>query len=78
MIRYLGCDAARELLQPFVDRELPVAEQVELEAHLRWCETCAARVEDLQLIGAALRVVSRGAAVHPEDEASMAPSSRKC
>jgi hypothetical protein len=72
MIRYLGCDAARELLQPFVDRELPVAEQVELEAHLRWCETCAARVEDLQLIGAALRVGAAVPPVHAEDEAAMA------
>jgi len=72
MIRYLGCDAARELLQPFVDRELAVAEQVELEAHLRWCETCAAHVEDLQLIGAALRVGAAVPPVHPEDEAAMA------
>ena len=67
MIRYLGCDAAREMLQPFVDRELPMAEQVELEAHLRWCETCAARVEDLRLIGAALRVGAAVPPVHPED-----------
>lgn len=72
MIRYLGCDAARELLQPFLDLELPMAEQVELEAHLRWCETCAAHVEDLRLIGAALRVGAAAPPVHPEDAAAMA------
>ena len=49
MIPYLGCDAAREMLQAFVDGELPMAEQVALEAHLRWCETCRARVEDMRL-----------------------------
>lgn len=72
MIRYLGCDAAREMLQPFVDLELPVAEQVELGAHLRWCETCAARVEDLRLIGAAMRVGAAAPPVHPEDAGTMA------
>ena len=72
MIRYLGCDAAREMLQPFVDLELPVAEQVELEAHLRWCETCTARVDDLRLIGAALRVGAAAPPVHSEDAWAMA------
>jgi len=72
MIRYLGCDAAREMLQPFVDRELPLVEQVELEAHLRWCDSCAARVEDLQLIGAALRLGAAAPPVHSEDACAMA------
>lgn len=58
MIPYLGCDAARELLHEFVDGELPTAEQVALESHLRWCRACAERVEDLQIIGASLRVTS--------------------
>jgi hypothetical protein len=72
MIRYLGCDAAREMLQPFVDLELPMEEQVELEAHLRWCDTCTARVEDMRLIGAALRVSAAAPPVHPEDAGAMA------
>jgi hypothetical protein len=71
MIRYLGCDAAREMLQPFVDLELPMAEQVELEAHLRWCDICTAHVEDLRLIGAALRVGAAAPPVHPEDAGAM-------
>lgn len=71
MIPYLGCDAARGLLEAFVDAELPVAEQVALDAHLRWCDTCRARVEDLQLIGAALRVGSAASVVVPQDAAAL-------
>jgi hypothetical protein len=56
VIPYLGCDAAREMLDAFVDDELAMADQVAVEAHLRWCRTCAARVEDLHLIGASVRV----------------------
>ena len=66
MIRYLGCDAARAMLQPFVDLELPVAEQVALESHLRWCDTCAEQVEDLRLLGAVLRLGSAGPSAHAE------------
>lgn len=66
MIPYLGCQGAREMLEAFVDGELPVSEQVALEAHLRWCETCRARIEDLQLIGSALRQGSASASGHTE------------
>jgi len=63
MIPYLGCEGARGMLEAFVDAELPVAEQVVLESHLRWCDTCRARVEDMRLIGAALRVGSPVSAI---------------
>ena len=56
MIPYLGCEHARELLDGFVDGELIMADQVALESHLRWCRPCAARVEDMRLIGASMRV----------------------
>jgi hypothetical protein len=55
MIPYVGCEYAREHLDAFVDGELSVDEQVAVESHLRWCRTCAARVEDLQLIGHSIR-----------------------
>jgi len=48
MTPYLTCDAAAEMLEPFVDGELPVAEQVSVESHLRWCRVCEARVADMQ------------------------------
>lgn len=72
MTPYLGCVEAREMLQPCVDRELRVAEQIRLESHLRWCDSCAARVEDLRTIGGAVRL---GAAVpgrHVEDPRALA------
>ena len=56
MIPYLDCPAAQGMLEAFVDRELAVTDQVALESHLRWCRVCAARVEDLQLIGVSLRL----------------------
>ena len=58
MTQYIGCEAARDLLDAFIDGELPVADQVMVEAHLRWCTTCSARVEDMSLIGAAVRMGS--------------------
>ena len=72
MIPYLGCEAAREMLQPFVDLELPMTEQVVLESHLRWCDTCAARIEDMRMIGAALRLGSAAPSVHAEDAGALA------
>ena len=44
MIRYIGCETARDLLDAFIDGELGVDAQVMVESHLRWCRTCAARV----------------------------------
>lgn len=58
MTRYIGCETARDLLDAFVDGELSVADQVMVEAHLRWCTTCSARVEDMSVIGAAVRMGS--------------------
>ena len=72
MIPYLGCGAAREMLQPLVDLELPMADQVALEVHLRWCDTCAARVEDLRLVGAALRLSAAAPAAHADAAAALA------
>jgi len=72
MIPYLGCHAARGMLEAFHDAELPVDEQVVLDAHLRWCDTCRARVDDLRLIGAALRVGPAASTVAAADEAALA------
>lgn len=72
MIPYLGCHAARTMLEAFVDAELPVDEQVALDAHLRWCETCRARIDDLRFIGAVLRAGPAPSAVAPRDDAALA------
>lgn len=58
MTRYIGCEYARERLERFVDEELTVDEQVAVESHVRWCRTCELRIEDMRLIGAAVRLGS--------------------
>lgn len=74
MISYLGCEAARGMLQAFVDAELPMGEQVVLESHLRWCATCGARIEDMRLIGAGLRLGSASTAITVEEARALAAS----
>lgn len=73
MTQYLGCEAARTHIEALLDEELSVAEQVAVEAHLRWCTTCAARVADLQVIGASICTVSEALRrpVDPADEAGL-------
>jgi len=66
MTQYVGCDHARTLLEGLIDGELSMPEQLDVESHLRWCDTCARRVEDLRIIGASLRVNS---AVRPVSDA---------
>jgi hypothetical protein len=67
MTQYIGCEYAREHLDSFVDGELSVDEQVAVESHLRWCSTCAARIEDLQLIGESIRLGSPAPRAAEED-----------
>jgi len=71
MIPYVGCEHARELLEGFLDGELSVDDQIGVESHLRWCRTCAAHVDDLRLLGAAVRSVP-GTAVTSDDAQALA------
>jgi hypothetical protein len=71
MIPYLPCESARELLESFIDRELSTADQVAVEAHLRSCRTCAARVDDLSLIGWSLRSGTPATSPAQEDVRSL-------
>ena len=67
MTQYVGCDHARTLLDGLIDGELSMADQLAVESHLRWCDTCALRIEDMQRIGAALRLQSAAGPVVPDD-----------
>jgi hypothetical protein len=51
----IGCETARDLLEPFIDGELATHEQVVVQAHLRVCSTCALHVQDMSLIGWSVR-----------------------
>lgn len=72
MIPVLGCETARELLEPFVDGELSMPEQVAVQTHLRSCGVCAARVEDLTLIGWSLRAGTPALQPQAEDARALA------
>ena len=67
MTQYVGCDHARTLLGGLIDDELSMADQLAVESHLRWCDTCALRVDDMRTIGAALRAQSASGPVAPDD-----------
>jgi anti-sigma factor RsiW len=69
MTPYVGCDHARELLEPFLDGEISIDDQVAIEAHLRWCQTCAARIDDLRVIGASVRGAPVAAGTCEDEEA---------
>ena len=58
MTPYVGCGRARDLLEGLVDGELSMPDQLAVESHLRWCDTCALRVTDMRLIGESLRALS--------------------
>ena len=45
-----------------------MADQLAVESHLRWCDTCALRVEDMRLIGASLRATSTARPADDVDE----------
>ncbi|HEX5110582.1 MAG TPA: zf-HC2 domain-containing protein [Vicinamibacterales bacterium] len=72
MIPCIPCETARELLEPFLDRELSTNEQVAVEAHLRWCRTCAAHIDDLALIGWSLRAGTPATSPVAEDSRALA------
>lgn len=59
-MRPLTCAAARRRLHAFYDGELPVADQIAVQAHMEWCDGCAATLEDLRFLGTALRVSALG------------------
>ena len=71
MTQYVGCDHARTLLEGLVDGELSMPEQLAVESHLRWCDTCARRVEDMRIIGASLRVNSAVRPVSDSDTGTL-------
>lgn len=54
-MKILTCASAGRRLQAYHDGELSVSDQIDVDAHLEWCEQCAAHLEDLRLLRSALR-----------------------
>jgi hypothetical protein len=67
----LTCAAVRRRLAAFHDRELPIADLISFESHLKDCPPCTRELRELEGIGNALRLV--GAPGPAEDWAGLAP-----
>ena len=61
----LTCAAVRRRLAAYHDRELPVAELISVESHVKDCPPCTRELRDLQSVGEALRTA---AAPGPADD----------
>jgi len=59
-MKVLSCAAARRRLQAYHDDELPVGQQIEVDAHLETCADCAAGLEELDVLRSALRASTPG------------------
>ena len=59
-MRVLTCAATRRRLQAYHDQELPISEQIDVSAHLEWCDRCASALTDLRTLRAALRGAAPG------------------
>src|SRR5262245_18996373 len=54
----LTCSAVRRRLQAFYDRELPVRDLIDIEAHLSDCPPCTRDLRELRLLGEGVRLAS--------------------
>ena len=61
----MTCSSVRRRLQSFHDRELPVRELIDVEAHVGSCPPCARDLREFQWLGEALRL---SAAPGPADD----------
>ena len=54
----MTCAAVRRRLPAFYDRELPVRELIDIEAHVNDCPPCLRELRGMQAVGEALRVAA--------------------
>lgn len=66
----LTCNATRRRIHAFCDGELSLAEQLAVDAHVDWCNACAAMVADIRLMGSALRLGARDCEPLSDEEAA--------
>jgi hypothetical protein len=66
-MKALTCAAAHRRLQAYHDGELTIEQQIEVEAHLEWCDVCATDIAEMRMVRQALRSLApaRGAAHEP-------------
>lgn len=67
-MRMLSCAATRRRLDAFHDEELPISDQVSVDAHLDWCDDCASAFAELRFLRTALRAATPGRTVLSREE----------
>ena len=65
-----NCAATRRRLDAFCDRELPIADEIAVSAHLEWCAECAAIADQIRSVGEALRTIAPGRAALSNESAA--------
>jgi putative zinc finger protein len=68
-MKTLTCAAARRHLAAFHDRELSTSDQIAIAGHLDVCRDCAARLAEVDLIGAGLRSMAQARCPLTRDDA---------
>jgi len=69
-MKNLSCSATRRRLDAFHDRELPIAEEIAIAAHLDWCAECAGASAEIRSVAAALRTLAPGRLALSNEEAA--------
>lgn len=67
-MKVLTCAATRRRLQQYHDHELAISEQIDVSAHLEWCDVCAAALIELQTLRVGLRGMAPGREALTYDE----------
>jgi hypothetical protein len=66
-----SCAVTRRRLQAYHDRELAIADEIGVGAHLEWCDGCAAALDDVRAVRETLRGLVPGRLMLSQEEADV-------
>jgi len=69
-MKSFSCAATRRRLDAFHDRELPIADEIAVSAHLDRCGECAAMSAEIKAVAAALRTLAPGRTALSNEDAA--------
>jgi hypothetical protein len=67
----LTCASTRRRLQAFHDRELAVADEIAVSAHLDWCDRCEGALAEMRTLSTALHALAPGRLTLSHEEAEV-------
>jgi hypothetical protein len=74
-MKVLTCTATRRRLHAYYDKELPIADQIAVSAHVEWCDECAADLAELRRLSVVFRAASHARTALSREEATSLQSS---